>query len=115
MANPAPHHPIIRRLPGEAQARHFYGFCLEGFSPRPVQASKPNRAWCVGNGIRKGRIKTTHIVLDFAHPTMHFHPDPKINGQVRPQLDVVLGKKRRVLGPHSVLRLSRGAPLLHIS
>jgi len=29
-------------------------------------------------GIRKGRIKTTHIVLDFAHPTMHLPPDPKI-------------------------------------
>ena len=52
------------------------------------------------------RIKATDIVLDVAHSAMYFHPHPEVYGQVRPQLDVVLNKKRRVLGPHSVFRFT---------
>src|SRR5271170_3761233 len=55
------------------------------------------------------------MVLHFAKSTMRFGTNTQVNGQVRPQLDVVLRKKRRVLGTHSMFRLRRSAPLLHIS
>src|ERR1700739_3147224 len=55
------------------------------------------------------------MVLDFRVSAMHFHPQASVDGQVRPQLNVILSKKRRIPGSHSVFRLGRGAPSLHIS
>jgi len=40
---------------------------------------------------------------------------PEVNGHVGRNLMSSWAREREVLGPHSVFRLSRGAPLLHVS